>query len=86
MISTKRRTRALSAIAITAAIALFASAALVAIDQASAFRGHGFGFGRFGGFAFGGWGGGWNRCAWFGCGVGSGGWFPWGPPTPAFAG
>ncbi|MGB8937385.1 MAG: hypothetical protein WCC17_20020 [Candidatus Nitrosopolaris sp.] len=86
MISTKQRTIALSAIAIAATIALFASAPLVAAYQAYVFRGHGFG-----GFGWGGWGGydgGWgsNRCAWFGCGVGSGGWFPWGPPTPSFAG
>ncbi|MGB8937206.1 MAG: hypothetical protein WCC17_19120 [Candidatus Nitrosopolaris sp.] len=93
MISTKQRTIALSAITIAAAIALFASALLVAAYQAYAFRGHGFGFGfgrfgGFGGFGWGGYDGGWgsNRCAWFGCGVGSGGWFPWGPPTPAFAG
>jgi hypothetical protein len=84
MISTKQRTIALSAITIAAAIALFASALLVTAYQAYAFRG-GFGFG---GFGWGGYDGGWgsNRCAWFGCGVGSGGWFPWGPPTPAFAG
>ena len=58
MISTKQRTIAISALAIVAVLALFASAPLVATHQASAFWG-------------GGWGGGCG--GWVGCG-GCGGW------------
>jgi len=69
MISTKQRTIAISALAIVAVLALFASAPLVATHQASAFWGRGWGGG------WGGWGGGWGGgCGgWGGCG-GCGGW------------
>ena len=66
MISTKRRTIAMSALAIVAVLALFASAPLVATHQANAFWGRGWGGG------WGGWGGGWG--GWGGCG-GCGGWW-----------
>ena len=45
MISTRQRTIAMSALAIVAVLALFASAPLVATHQASAFWGRGWGGG-----------------------------------------
>jgi hypothetical protein len=59
MISTRQRTIAICALAIVAALVLFASAPLVATHQANAFWGRGWGWG--------GWGG------WGGCGCG--GWW-----------
>jgi len=56
MISKKQRTIAMSALAIVAVLALFASAPLVTTHQASAFWGGGWG-------GWGGWGGGWGGCA-----------------------
>ena len=65
MISTKQRAVAISALAIVAALVLFASAPLVATHQAHAFWGGGWGgWGGWGGGCgcggpWGGWGGGW---------------------------
>jgi hypothetical protein len=56
--STKQKTMAMSALAIVAVLALFASAPLVATHQANAFRGPGWG-GYYGGWSgyYGGWSG-----------------------------
>jgi hypothetical protein len=56
MISTKQKTIAMSALAILAVLALFASAPLVATHQANAFWGRGWG----------GWGPGWGYGDWDG--------------------
>jgi hypothetical protein len=62
MITTKQKTIAMSALAIVAVLALFASAPLVATHQANAYWGRGWGGGWGPGW---GWGGGWGGC---GCG------------------
>jgi len=56
MISPKQRTIAMSALAIVAVLALFASAPLVTTHQAQAFWGRGWGWGGCGRGGWGGWG------------------------------
>jgi hypothetical protein len=69
MISTKQKTIAMSALAIVAVLALFASAPLVATQQANAFwGGWGPGWGYGGSGYYGGWGGyygGWHHHYWW---------------------
>ena len=74
MIWIKKRTIPLSAVAITAAIVLFASAPLVAPHQAQAYWGGGWGWHH--GWGHGGWHHGWGHGGWH-HGWGHGGWH-WG--------